>query len=60
MKNREFHFLTEKKLEDTDSAFPPVNRKFYYEISDRILKVLRSYANIFEQVGIDEAYSDVT
>jgi DNA polymerase IV (DinB-like DNA polymerase) len=52
--------LAKKKLKDIDAVFLPVDKEFYKEISDKIMEILRSYAARFEQVGIDEAYMDVT
>ena len=52
--------LAKKKLKDVDSVFLPVDHEFYKEISDNIMETLRRYADRFEQVGIDEAYLDVT
>jgi DNA polymerase IV (DinB-like DNA polymerase) len=52
--------LAKKKLQDTDAVFLPVDHMFYKEISERIMEILRGYADQFEQVGIDEAYLDVT
>jgi DNA polymerase IV (DinB-like DNA polymerase) len=37
-----------------------VDYEFYQRISDEIMRVLRGYADSFEQGGIDEAYLDVT
>jgi DNA polymerase IV (DinB-like DNA polymerase) len=53
-------FLAKKKLEGTDAVFLPVDYDFYQNISDKIMSILRRYADAFEQVGIDEAYLDVT
>ncbi len=53
-------FLAKKKLENTNAVFLPVDHKFYEEISDKIMQILRGYADSFEQAGIDEAYLDVT
>ena len=53
-------FLAKKRLEGTEAAFLPVDHEFYQEISDRIMQALRGYADSFEQLGIDEAYLDVT
>jgi len=53
-------FLAKNKLEDTEAIFLPVDYDYYQQISDRIMQILRGYADIFEQVGIDEAYLDVT
>jgi DNA polymerase IV (DinB-like DNA polymerase) len=53
-------FLAKKRLEGTDAVFLPVDYDYYKQISDKIMQVLRGYADTFEQVGIDEAYLDVT
>ena len=52
--------LAKRKLKDIDAVFLPVDKEFYREVSDKIMEILRSYADRFEQVGIDEAYMDVT
>ena len=52
--------LAKQKLKDVDAVFLPVDKKFYHEISDNIMEILRSHADVFEQVGIDEEYLDVT
>ena len=52
--------LAKQKLKDVDAVFLPVDKKFYREISDSIMELLRNHADVFEQVGIDEAYLDVT
>jgi DNA polymerase IV (DinB-like DNA polymerase) len=53
-------FLAKKRLEGTDAVFLPVDHEFYEQISDKIMHALRGYGDSFEQVGIDEAYLDVT
>jgi DNA polymerase IV (DinB-like DNA polymerase) len=53
-------FLAKKRLEGTEAVFLPVDHEFYQQISDKIMHALRAYADAFEQVGIDEAYLDVT
>ena len=53
-------FLAIKRLEGKDAVFLPVDYDYYQGISDRIMSVLRGYADVFEQVSIDEAYMDVT
>jgi len=40
--------------------FLPVDHAFYGEVSEKIMNILRSFADSFEQVGIDEAYLDVS
>jgi DNA polymerase IV (DinB-like DNA polymerase) len=52
--------LAKKKLKDLDAIFLPVDHTYYREISGKIMDILRSHADQFEQVGIDEAYLDVT
>jgi DNA polymerase IV (DinB-like DNA polymerase) len=53
-------FLAKKKLEGINAVFLPVDYEYYEGISDRIMQILRDYADAFEQVGIDEAYLDVS
>ncbi len=53
-------FLAKRKLENCDAAFLPVDYDYYEQISDRLMEIFRRYADAFEQVGIDEAYLDVT
>ncbi len=53
-------FLAKKRLEGVEAVFLPVDAEFYEQISDRIMQALRGYADVFEQVSIDEAYLDVT
>jgi DNA polymerase IV (DinB-like DNA polymerase) len=52
--------LAKKRLQETDAAFLPVDPTFYREVSDKVMEILRNHADQFEQVGIDEAYLDVT
>ena len=52
--------LAKNKLKDVDAVFLPVDKQFYREVSDKIMEILRSHADHFEQMGIDEAYLDVT
>jgi DNA polymerase IV (DinB-like DNA polymerase) len=53
-------FLAKKRLENTEAVFLPVDYVFYEEISGKVMDTLRSFADRFEQVGIDEAYLEVT
>ncbi|MGA3192806.1 MAG: DNA polymerase IV [Candidatus Bathyarchaeia archaeon] len=53
-------FLAKKKLESVDAAFLPVDHLFYEEVSRKVMNLLEAFADHFEQVGIDEAYLDVT
>jgi len=42
------------------AVYLPVNYKLYTQVSSRIMKILRGYADKFEQWGIDEAFLDVS
>jgi DNA polymerase IV (DinB-like DNA polymerase) len=53
-------YLAKKRLKGSEAVFLPVDYEFYKQISDMIMPVIRGYAEVFEQVGIDEAYLDVT
>lgn len=52
--------LAKRKLRDVESVFLPVNHSLYETVSERIMNTVRSFADQFEQVGIDEAFLDVT
>ncbi len=43
-----------------DAIFLPVNHELYQKVSSSIIMILRSYADKLEQVGIDEAFLDVS
>ena len=53
-------FIAKRKLKDVDAVFLPMDHAFYEEVSDDVMAILRGFADIFEQVGIDEAYLDAT
>jgi DNA polymerase IV (DinB-like DNA polymerase) len=53
-------FMAMKRLEGTDAVFLPVDYDYYQLVSDKIMTILRRYADDLEQAGIDEAYLDVT
>ncbi|RXA19008.1 DNA polymerase IV [Methanosarcina sp. MSH10X1] len=54
-----------KKL-NPEAVFLPVRKDFYTSVSDRVMEILRSYADIsetgeaFEQISIDEAFLVIT
>src|SRR5579885_591854 len=53
--------FAKKKLEEIPEAvFLPTDFDYYTEVSDNAMKIIRDYADIFEYVGRDEAYLDVT
>jgi DNA polymerase IV (archaeal DinB-like DNA polymerase) len=41
-------------------VFVPPDFKLYGETSERVMNIMRGFADIFEQTSIDEAYMDVT
>ncbi|MCW4008716.1 MAG: DNA polymerase IV [Candidatus Bathyarchaeota archaeon] len=53
-------YLAKKRLEGADAVFLPVDTAFYEQVSNKVMETLRGYADAFEQVGIDEAYLDIT
>ncbi len=53
--------FAKKKLEEVSEAvFLPTDFDYYTEVSDSAMSIIRTYADIFEYVGRDEAYLDVT
>ncbi|HZS72984.1 MAG TPA: DNA polymerase IV, partial [Candidatus Nitrosotalea sp.] len=53
--------FAKKKLEDVSEAvFLPTDFEYYTEISENAMNIIRNHADIFEYVGRDEAYLDVT
>ena len=54
-----------KKL-NPKAVFLPVRKDFYSSVSDRVMEILRSYADVrengdaFEQISIDEAFLEIT
>lgn len=53
-------FQAKRRLEGHDSVFLPVDYDYYEQMSNKLMGIFRGYADVFEQVGIDEAYLDVT
>lgn len=52
--------LAKNKLKEQDSVFLPVDFDYYSEVSSKAMGVIKKYADVFEYVGRDEAYLDVT
>lgn len=54
-----------KKL-NPEAVFLPVRKDFYISVSDRVMEILRNYADAtdvgaaFEQISIDEAFLEIT
>lgn len=53
-------FAQQRLEEREDSVFLPVDFDYYIEMSERAMKIMKEKADIFEYVGKDEAYLDVT
>jgi DNA polymerase IV (DinB-like DNA polymerase) len=53
-------YLAKRRLEGTEAVFLPVDGEYYEQISNKIMSILRGYADCFEQTSIDEAYLDVS
>ena len=53
--------FAKRKLEEVPEAtFLPTDFDYYSEVSENVMNVIRKYADVFEYVGRDEAYLDVT
>ncbi len=53
-------FRAKKILEGSDAIFIARDMEHYEEVSSRVMEIAGSNADVLEQVGIDEAYLDVT
>ncbi len=53
--------FAKKRLEERkDAVFLPVDFDYYSEMSEKAMKVMEQFSDVFEYVGRDEAYLDVT
>jgi DNA polymerase IV (DinB-like DNA polymerase) len=43
-----------------DAIFLPVNMELYRKVSNNVMDLLKGYADIFEQVSVDEAFLDIS
>ncbi len=53
-------FAKKHLAERNDAVFLPVDFDFYSELSEKAMRIIEKSADIFEYVGRDEAYLDVT
>lgn len=54
-------FFAKKMLEERkDAVFLPADFDYYSDISEKAMNIMQEFADIFEYVGRDEAYLDVT
>ena len=54
------HFAKKKLEERPDTVFLPTDFDYYSDISEKAMKIIEGYADVFEYVGKDEAYLDVS
>ena len=52
--------LAKNKLKEQDAVFLPADFDYYSEVSSKAMEIIEKYADVFEYVGRDEAYLDVT
>ena len=44
----------------TDSAFLPADFEYYSDMSEKSMNIIKKFADVFEYVGRDEAYLDIS
>jgi len=47
-------------LKDVEAYFIPANLDLYEKFSQEVMNIVKKYADVFEQVSVDEAYLDIT
>ena len=53
--------LAKSKLADVpDAVFLPLDLPYYRQVSEKAMAIIKSHAQVFEHVGIDECYIDVS
>ena len=52
--------LAKNKLKEEDAVFLPADFDYYSEMSSKAMEIIEKYADVFEYVGRDEVYLDVT
>lgn len=53
-------FAKSRLREVSDATFLGADFAFYSELSEKAMKIIKEYADVFEYIGKDEAYLDVT
>jgi len=53
-------FAKKRLAARTDAVFLPVDFDYYSEMSEKAMEIMKSKSDVFEYVGRDEAYLDVT
>jgi len=54
------HFAKSKLRERSDAVFLPTDFDYYSEVSSKAMKIIEQYGDIFEYVGKDEAYLEIS
>jgi len=49
-----------KEIAAKETIFLPTDMEYYKQVSERIMEIIRSYSDRFEQRSIDEAYLDLS
>jgi DNA polymerase IV (DinB-like DNA polymerase) len=52
--------IAKNKLKEEDAVFLPADFDYYSDMSSKAMEIIEKYADVFEYVGRDEAYLDVT
>ena len=52
--------VAKNKLKEQDAVFLPADFDYYSDMSSKGMEIIEKYADVFEYVGRDEAYLDVT
>lgn len=53
-------FAKKRLAEREDAVFLPVDFDYYSEMSEKAMKIIEEFSDVFEYIGRDEAYLDVT
>ena len=53
-------FAKQKLKDRDDTAFLPADFEYYSELSEKSMNIIKKFADIFEYVGRDEAYLDIS
>ena len=53
-------FAKQKLKNRTDSVFLPADFEYYSDMSEKSMNIIKGFADIFEYVGRDEAYIDIS
>jgi DNA polymerase IV (DinB-like DNA polymerase) len=53
-------FAKKRLVDQKDAVFLPVDFDYYISISEKAMEIMKKNADVFEYVGKDEAYLDVT